>query len=414
MKLPLVRHRLDNGLRIVLAPDPAVPVVGMALTYDVGSRDEERGHSGLAHLFEHMMVQGSENVAKGQHMELVQSVGGSCNASTSEDQTTYTAVLPAREVELGLWLEADRMEALTVTDEPFENQRATVMEERKERVDDAPYGLAGLRLRELSWQSWAYAHPIVGSFEDLEAATLDDAVAFHRRFYRPDNAILSIAGNVDEDALLKRVEEWMGGIKPGGPAPRQPIDERGRPGAHERVSDRLVRLPAVFINHPVHGFGHDDFFALEIVETVLLRGPSSRAWRQLVVERPLALQVSGGFDARRGPGLFSLSGVVSSPEGLDRLAAAWQELLDQLAHEPIGPEEWEKTLTRLRAAQVFGMESPLSQAATLVRAELSEGNAEWENTYLDRVAEVTPQQVQEVAGRCFEASRAVRLDVVPA
>ena len=121
MKLPLVRHRLDNGLRIVLAPDPAVPVVGMALTYDVGSRDEERGHSGLAHLFEHMMFQGSENVSKGQHMELVQSVGGSCNASTSEDQTTYTAVLPARELDLGLWLEADRMEALSVTDEPFED-----------------------------------------------------------------------------------------------------------------------------------------------------------------------------------------------------------------------------------------------------------------------------------------------------
>ena len=397
-----------------MAPDPNVPVVGIALAYDVGSRDEEPGHSGFAHLFEHMMFQGSASVPKGQHMELVQSVGGSCNASTSEDQTTYTAVLPARELDLGLWLEADRMDALDLTPAGFENQRQTVMEERKERVDDAPYGLASLRLRELSWRSWAYAHPVVGSFEDLEAATLDSAVAFHRNFYRPDNAVLSIAGQLDVERVLARAEQWLGGIQPGGPPPRQPVDEAGRTGACERVSDPLARLPAVFMNHPVHGFGHDDFFALEILETVLLRGPSSRAWRRLVVERPLALQVSGGFDARRGVGLFALSGVVSEVDGLAPLAEAWQAELNLLAEELIGPAEWSKTLTRLRAARVFGMESPLAQAAALARAELVEGDASWENSYLDEIAQVTPEQVREVARRCFSADAAVRLEVVPA
>ena len=414
MRLNLRRHSLSNGLRVVLAPDPAVPVVGLALAYDVGSRDEVPGRSGFAHLFEHLMFQGSQNVAKGGHMELVQSVGGRCNGSTSEDQTVYTQVLPSRELDLGLWLEADRMQALALTQENFENQRSTVIEERRERVDDSPYGLASLRLKELSWRSWAYAHPVVGSFEDLDAATLDDARTFHGAFYRPDNAVLALAGQMDEESVLQRLEAWFGPIEAGGAPPRQPIDEEGRSGAHERQTDPLARLPAVFVNHPCGGFGHEDFFALEMLETVLLRGPSSRAWRRLVVDRPIALQVGGGFDAHRGPGLFGLSGVVSSEEGLEPLRAGWQELLDEVSQQLIPDDEWAKAITRVRSARVFGLESPLAQAAGLARAELSEGNAEWENDYLDGIAAVTPDAVREVAARCFASAAAVVMEVVPA
>ncbi len=414
MRTRLLRHRLSNGLRVVLAPDPEVPVVGLALCYDVGSRDEVPGRSGFAHLFEHLMFQGSQNVGKGEHMELVQSVGGRCNGATCEDYTIYPMVLPARELDLGLWLEADRMQALALTEENFENQRQTVIEERRERVDDAPYGLASLRLRELSWCSWAYRHPVVGSFEDLDAATLSDALDFHRTFYRPDNAVLALAGKLEPELLVERLESWLGCIPSGGPPPRQPIDEQRSAGELERVADPLARLPALFMNHPVQGFGHEDFFALEVIETLLLRGPSSRAWRGLVVEKPLALQVSGGFDARRGPGLFALSAVASSPDKLEIVAQAWQEQLSRLATDAIGEQEWEKVVTRLRAERVFASESPLGQASNLVRAELIEGDAEWENRYLDGIARVTPAEVQEVAARCFQPELAVRLEVVPA
>ena len=414
MRTRLLRHRLSNGLRVVLAPDPEVPVVGLALCYDVGSRDEVQGGSGFAHLFEHLMFQGSQNVGKGEHMELVQSVGGRCNGATCEDYTIYPMVLPARELDLGIWLEAERMAALALNEENFENQRETVIEERRERVDDAPYGLASLRLREISWCSWAYRHPVVGSFEDLHDATLDDALDFHRTFYRPDNAVLAIAGQLDPERVIARLEAWLGCIPSGGPPPRQPIDEQRQAGGKDRVEDPLARLPALFMNHPVPGFGHEDFFALEVIETVLMRGPSARAWRGLVVENPLALQVSGGFDARRGPGLFALSAVVSSPDKLAEVAEAWQEQLSRLASEPIGTKEWEKVVTRLRAERVFASESPLAQASNLVRAELIEGDAEWENRYLDGIARVTPEEVQAVAARCFRPELAVSLEVLPA
>jgi len=413
MKLPVSEHRLANGLRVVLSPDASIPVAALALYYDVGSRNEEKGRSGFAHLFEHMMFQGSANVGKAQHFAHIQGCGGQANATTSEDRTNYYATLPSNQLALGLWLEADRMRSLQVTPENFENQRQTVMEERRERVDDAPYGEAMVKLCELSWQCWSYGHPVIGYWDDLEACTYDEVVDFHGRFYRPNNAVLALAGDFEPEATLALIEDYFGDIA-AGPRPPAPDveDPRRHDNRREVVSDGLARLPVIFINHQAPGFGHRDFFAWEVLETALLRGPSSRAHRRFVVDEQLAIQVSGGFDARRGPGLFSFTGVASSPEGLEPIRAAWLEELERAAKEPLSQQEWGKVLARAKAAAVYSLEGVLGRAMQLGRATLYVDEPEWENRYLERLAKVRPEDVQRVASEWLQDGH-VSLEVHP-
>ena len=415
MRIPVREHTLDNGLRVVLSPDPSVPIAAVALYYDVGSRNEEPGRSGFAHLFEHMMFQGSAHVGKAEHFAHIQGIGGHTNATTSEDRTNYYATVPSHALDLALWLEADRMRSLQVTPENFENQRQTVIEEKKERVDNAPYGFAMVAYGEASWDRWSYGHPVIGYEEDLHACTYDEVVAFHSRFYRPNNAVLSVAGDLDEQATLATIRRFFGDIERGpGPTPPDVDEPRRTEGKRLVREDGLARLPVLLLNHQCPGFGHPDFFAFEVLETALVRGSSSRAHRRLVVEGQLAVQASGGFDARRGPGLFSLSAAASHPDRLDAIEEAWLELLRDLAREPIGADEWAKVVARLRAACVYSVEGVLARAMQLGRAGLYLGDPSWDNEYLDRIDEVTPDDVMRVASEWLDRDTHVSMRVHPA
>ena len=195
---------MSNGLEVILYRDNRIPLTHVSLHYRVGSSYEKRGESGLAHLFEHMMFEGSENVGKNEHGRLLDAAGGSWNASTSKDRTNYYATVPSNYLDLALWLEADRMRSLLITPENFENQRQTVIEEKKQSYDNRPYGRAHLRFDELAYTNWAYGHPVIGQIEDLQKFTLEQAIDFHRRFYGPGNAVLVVAGDIVEaDALAK-------------------------------------------------------------------------------------------------------------------------------------------------------------------------------------------------------------------
>lgn len=412
---PIHEHTLSNGLRIALRPDRSSPVVGIAVYYDVGSRNEERGRSGFAHLFEHMMFEGSENVGKTEHFRLISSFGGQLNGTTSQDRTNYYESLPSHQLALGLWLEADRLRSLEVTEENFENQRQTVMEERRQRVDNSPYGQAFIRLGEMSYQCWAYAHPIIGYWEDLEAATLDDVQAFHSRWYRPDNAVLSIAGDFDEDQALALIEDYYGDIEAGGDRPKPDLHEPVRKGPlFEELHDPLARLPAVFLNHQAPDSDHPDYFVYEAIETILFRGPSSRVYRRIVVDEHAAVQVSGGFDAHRGPSLFGMFGVGSAGADLEPIRESYLDELDKLENESVPEAELKKAVNQLRAAKVFGQENVLNRALSLGRSKLYHGDAAWEERYLERIARVTPDDIQRVARSSFSREGIVELRVLPA
>ena len=413
MQRQTITHlNLDNGLRVAVRSVPATPAVGIALYYDVGSKDETPGRSGFAHLFEHLMFQGSARAPKGEHMRLIQSWGGEMNGSTSQDRTNFYSALPASQIALGLWLEADRMQALDLNPDNFENQRQTVMEERKQVIDDQPYGLAGLRLGELSHRNWAYGHPVIGSFEDLEAARYEEAVDFHRAWYRPGNATLGIAGDFEPQQALDLVEEYFGDIASGPTPKRSSLEETQRSGpVVETIHDPLAQLPAIFLNHHVPPCTHPDFFVYELIETILFRGPSSRLHRRMVIDKPVALQVGGGHDPRRGPGLFSLSAI--STTGLDAVVEAYFEELDRLAKEPPSPAELTRASNQLRAAWLFAQESPLAMAMSLGRAMVFYDDPEWDERYLASMAAITAEDVQRVVREGFSPDKRVELRVLP-
>src|SRR4051812_25272414 len=237
---------LPNGLRVVIQEDHAAPVFSIAVNYNVGSRNERKGRTGFAHLFEHMMFKGSENVGQNEHPYLMFMNGGSMNGTTNKDRTVYYETLPSNQLDLALFLEADRMKSLAITKENLENQINAVQEERRSGVDNQPYGKTFELLPELAYENFAYEHSVIGSMADLSAATVDDVADFFRMYYAPNNAILAIVGDVDIKTTLEKIKKYFSGI-PRQPNP-PPVDVTEPPQAEERratLEDALVRLPRI-------------------------------------------------------------------------------------------------------------------------------------------------------------------------
>jgi len=311
LDLPITRRTLDNGLRVVLSRDSTAPIVGVNLWYGVGSRNERPGRTGFAHLFEHMMFQGSQNVAKGAHFQLVERAGGSLNASTWFDRTNYFETLPAHHLELALWLESDRMGWMlpAMTREKLDNQRDVVKNEKRQRYDNQPYGDWDEHLQRMVYpEDHPYHHTVIGSMEDLDAASLADVEAFFGTYYVPNNAVLSICGDFDEDEAMEMVERNFGPIPRGDPIPPLPgrTDlERTMGGTvRERVvSD--VPLPRVYLAARIPPYTTDAFYEADVAVEVLGTGKASRLYRSLVREKRLAKDVvSFAFPLRTGAAMM--------------------------------------------------------------------------------------------------------------
>ena len=291
------RHTLGNGLRIVLSPDPSAAVVGVNLWYGVGSRNERPGRTGFAHLFEHMMFQGSEHVPKNRHFELVERAGGSLNASTWFDRTNYYETLPSHQLELALWLESDRMGWMlpALTQEKLDNQREVVKNEKRQRYDNQPYGDWSERLQALVYPpDHPYHHTVIGSMEDLDASTLEDVADFFRTYYVPNNAVLTVAGDLVPERALEAVERWFGDVPRRAPVPALP----GNPALPSRIGKTVrehvraeVPLPRVIVACRVPPFTDETFHAVEVTGALLGTGRASRLYRSLVRERRVAKDV---------------------------------------------------------------------------------------------------------------------------
>ena len=409
------QNTLPNGLRVAIHPDGSSPLVGVSLTYGVGSRVEQPGGSGFAHLFEHLMFQGSEHVPSGDFVRHIQGWGGEVNGATGLERTTYYHSLPAHRFELGLWLEADRMRALELTEATFENQRHTVLEEYRERVEQSPYGRAHGRITELSYDSFGYGHPVIGYKQDIQNATLSAASVFYQTWYRPDNAVLAITGDVDPNAVFDVVEHYFWDVKRGDPIPDLCFDNAPRMlPVWEKIEDTNAQLPAVFVNHPSVPYGHPDFFVYEVIETMLFRGGSSRLQRKLVSERGLVLSLKGGYEAHRGPSLFSLFAVLPEGSNASDLVSAYADELDLLTREPVTEAELNKVRNQLAAYRLFGRQSLIHRANTLARSVLYHNDVYFEDRYLERLLRVEADDILRVACRDFDPNAMVVLEVVPA
>jgi zinc protease len=416
LHLPVIRHTLANGLRVLLSPDKTVPTVAVAVYYDVGSRNEQRGHSGFAHLFEHMMFEGSENVSKGQHFELIMNRGGSPNGTTSEDRTNYFQTLPSNDLALGLWLEADRMRSLAITQQNFENQRQTVMEERRQSVDNRPYMGSMLRLNELAYGDYfPYAHSTIGDMQDLKSSPLSAVQEFFDEYYAPNNAVLSLAGDFDPDEALRLAQRYFGEI----PRHKTPAfsPEALKPQTAERVEsmvDPLAELPAFHVAYHIPPDRDPDHYALELLGIALGDGESSRLYQKLVKGKELLQEISVGSDSRRGPDLFSMWAICATGHGgAEARAVIFKELAD-IADKGLSERELQKAKNRVRSMFVFELEKNLERAMHLAEFELYFGDANLLNQELDKYLAVGLADVQRVAKQYFAPTNRTVLDVIPA
>jgi len=394
-------YTLPNGLRVIRAPDPrpeAPPVIAADVTYDVGSRSERPGRSGFAHLFEHMMFQGSENVAKTEHIRLIQSNGGSMNGTTNQDRTNFFEALPANQLALALFLEADRMRALDISQGNLDNQRQVVEEEKRQSYDNRPYGHTYEALLDQAYQGFAYKHTTIGSMADLDAATLDDVRQFHSLYYAPRNAVLSVTGRFDGGQARALIARYFGPIAPGTAAPATVFAEpTAYPGERRKpLSDPLARQPQYVAGYVTVPGNSPDFYALSLLGDVLGSGRTSRLYRALV-EKDLAVGVGAGPDESIGPGLFTISASLPPQGDMAGVEAVLDREIARAQADGVTPDELAKAKAQERVGMVRGLQTALGRAQQLGLYAVQFHDPNRINTLLANLQKVTAADVQRVA-----------------
>src|SRR5579859_7221133 len=366
VQIPIEQVTLKNGLRVVLSEDHAAPTVSLCVTYDVGSRNELPGHTGFAHLFEHMMFQGSQNVGTGEHLILVHVNGGDVNGTTNDDSTNYYERVPANQLDMALFLESDRMRALRITPANLDNQRNTVQEERRLRMDNRAYGKTDEALEDLAYDNFAYKHSTMGSMADLNAASLDDVARFFKTYYAPDNAVLTLVGDFKSAETLDKIKKYFEDI------PRQPappaVDMTEPPQTAERrrvIEDGFARLPRLDIVYKTVPANTPDFYALDMLGDILFSGPSSRLYQKLVKDKSVALQVGGGIDLRRGPALFQAIALLKPGQDEGEVEKLIYEEFERVKSDGVTPTEMQKVLIQDRLQQAGSLVSTMSRARTM-------------------------------------------------
>src|SRR5215217_3136319 len=343
-KLQYEQLSLTNGLTVVLSEDHSTPIVHLQLWYHVGSKNEKKGRTGFAHLFEHMMFKGSKNVQPEGHTSMIASIGGQSNAYTQEDVTVFWETLPAQYLPLALWLEADRMASLRIDKDTFANERDVVKEERRMRVDNQPFGRLSEIIFDQAFTVHPYKHPTIGSMEDLEAASIEDVREFYQTYYVPENATLIVVGDFDTAQAKALVEQYFGRVpKAERPVPRDIPKEPPQLKEKRATIEAPWPLPAVVVAYHITYDGHPDSYPLHIASKVLSDGQSSRIYQKLVYERQLAVTAFGGANLIEDPNLFYAVAIVQPGQSPDEAITALIEELEKLKTEPISERELQRT-----------------------------------------------------------------------
>ena len=402
-------YKLKNGLRIVLSEDHSAPTYSIAVTYNVGSRDEKPGRTGFAHLFEHMMYQGSENVGKGEHMSLIQNNGGSMNGTTNNDRTVYFEMLPANQMDLGLFVEADRMKSLVISQANLDNQRNAVQEERRLGVDNRPYGKTFEVLFDTAFDDFGYKHSTIGSMEDLNAASVEDVQAFFKRYYAPNNAVVAIVGDFKSEEVLKKMEQYFGSI-PSQPAPPQPdvAEPQQRGERHKIIEDQFAQIPRVDIAFKTPAANLPDVYALDLLSDVLGGGESSRFYQSLVKEKELAVQTVAFLNQQRGTSLAIFIGIARPGKEVLELEKAMESEIARLQSDLITEAELARVKMKMKTTHYARIRSSLTRAMELSDNAVSFNDPGRLNTFEQQYQKVTREDVQRVAKQYLsEANRTV-------
>ena len=414
-------YRLDNGLRVILAPNPKSSVVAVDLTYDVGSRNEEKGRTGFAHLFEHMLFEGSASLARGEVYKLLEGAGSlGFNASTTEDRTNYYQPLPADRLDLGLWLTADRMRGPRIDSSSFAREREIVKEERRLKVDNQAY--ASVSADELFTavspdRCWSYGHSIIGSMADLDSARVDDVRAFFRRYYGPERGTLVVAGGFEPAKAKSLIAQYFADIPRGTSAeqPKPGCEAGYAAGARRRhVVDQKAPLPAVARIYTVPAYDHADYAPLELLVTVLGKGETSRINRSLVRQQRVAAGALMGlniYGPRRGPGTLLMLGIGIAGVTPDSLDAALAAQIAAIATDGITAQELTRAKAKYRMSAIADRERALGTAQAIQRATMFLGSPDALDREIERVNAVTADDIRRVARTYLVPENALTLTI---
>ena len=413
-KLKIETHTLDNGLGVVLAQDNSRPVANVQIWYRVGSKDERKGRTGFAHLFEHMMFRGSANVGPEEHMRYVREAGGQINASTNFDRTIYWQTIPSNHVERVLWLEADRMASLVVNEENFKKEREVVKEERRLRFENPPYGMLAEWVLNATFQVYPYKYLPIGSMEDLNAATVADVKAFFDTYYVPNNATLIVVGDIDPKVTLEQIRQHFDKIPRSKGVPTVTAVEP--PQKELRVinkTDPKAPLPAVASAFKLPSNGHADIYALQIAFDILSTGESSRLYRKLVYEEQSAVAAQAQLLLLEGPSIGFLFGVANQGKDVKDVAKSIRSVVDGLAAAPPSADELAKVKSTIVSRLVVGRQTMQEKADDVGTAASLLGNPERYNTELQKYQAVTTADVQRVVKEYLVEPRETRLFIQP-
>ena len=420
IKVPFTHFELENGLRVVLSEDHAAPVVAVAVYYDAGSRNEAKGRTGFAHLFEHMMFQGSENIRKAEHFKYIESNGGVMNASTHVDYTSYYDFLPSNQLALALWLESDRMRSLKITAANLKNQKEAVKEEKRLSYDNQAYWPALMKMDEMVFRNWANAHSTIGSMKDLDAATVADVTRFFATFYAPNNAVLVIAGDIDSGEAEALVRKYFGSIRRQKPAPAVDVSEPLEVAESRAVfDDSHAQMPALALAWKIPARRSPDFYAVALLKSILCDGESARLYQRLIKERAVALEVQGTLEARRGPGQVAVLTIHKPDVKAEDVSRIIEAEIERIKAGEVTADELTKVKNQYRLGRFLSgsegeyssLQTALGRALALGEFAMFDGDPSLVNTEIDRYLAVTADQVRDVARKYFVPANTAALEI---
>ncbi len=413
-RINFVEYDLPNGLHVILHQDNTTPIVNVSILYHVGSKNEIEGRSGFAHFFEHLMFEGSENIARGDYFKITMNAGGELNAYTSQDKTYYYEILPSNQLELGLWLESERLLHLRIDSVGLETQRAVVKEERSQRFDNQPYGSILEKTMANAYTVHPYRWTPIGNPVDINEATLDEFIDFHSMYYVPNNATLTIAGDIDIEETKKLVEKYFGDIPRGTKPIYRPnvVEPQQTAEVREIVYDN-IQLPAVVMSYHIPEQGSEDFYALSMLTTLLSSGQSSRFSKSIVNDQQLALQCVSFPMPTEDPGLYMILGIVNMGVDPDTLEKAIETEIEKVQKEIVSEKEFTKLRNKIENDFVTRNSTMAGIAENLSNYHVFFGDANLINTELDRYMKVTPEDMKRVANKYLVPENRVVLTYLP-
>ncbi len=412
-KILFSEHTLSNGLSVILSKDSTIPSVAINLCYHVGSKDEDTDKRGYAHLLEHLMFEGSVNIPEGAYDSLALAHGCENNAYTSEDKTNYYLLVPAHELEFGLWLESDRLLGLELSEESIEAQKGVVIEEKKQMYDNRPYGSVGLEFPPRLFKNSGYSWDTIGEIPDLLKANITNLKPFYDKYYNPNNAVLSVVGDIDTDKTLKLVEKYFGSIPGREKPPERVFNEQPLTEAVTAEIFDNVQLPGIFLAYKVPGENTKESYEFDILADILSTGDSSRFYHEVVYEKQLASEIGCWMDNKEFTGIFYIYAILMPGVKIEQVQSEIDRIINDVKAGRLNEHELEKIKNRIETRNAYKMQTILSKADMLAHYKTFYNNPGLVNTMIDNYMHVTLNNIKDSANKYLVDSNRVILNYLP-